>query len=124
MPDHISLQLMVTLQEVFKIWARQAGMFDSSIPLETREKKYMDALMTLFTMFANHHLEMDDSTFARVFRFFRDAGLTKRLNDQAPIYSRYQKIGNIEPDMTKKPVQEEVKSGDDKRGNNPDHFQE
>jgi hypothetical protein len=124
MPDHITLQLTVPLQEILKTWSRQVGVFESNVPAEIKEKKYMDSLMALFTMFANHHLEMDDSTFARVFRFFRDAGLTKRLNDQAPIYSRYQKIGNLEPDMNKKPIQEEVKSGDDKRGNNTDHLQE
>jgi hypothetical protein len=99
MPDHINLQLTVTLQEVLKIWSRQVGVFDPSVTSETREKKYTDALMSLFSMFANHHEEMDDSTFARVFRFFRDGGFTKRLNEQAPISIRYPKIGNAEPDM-------------------------
>ena len=95
------LILPISLQDVLRAWARKAGFFDKSVPLDIQEKKYIDALMGLFCMYAKHHEELDDATFARVFRFFKDAGLTKRLNDEAAISKRYTKLDRIEPDMIK-----------------------
>jgi len=95
----ILLQLPISIQDVLKMWARQAGNFDKVVPLETQEKKYMDALMELLGMLAKHHDELDDSNFARAFRFFRDAGLTKRLHGDTDISKRYSKLEGLEPDM-------------------------
>ena len=95
----ILLQLPISIQDVLKMWARQAGNFDKVVPLETQEKKYMDALMELLGTLAKHHDELDDSNFARAFRFFRDAGLTKRLHGDTDISKRYSKLEGLEPDM-------------------------
>jgi hypothetical protein len=103
MAEIIKLQLPISIQDVLKIWARQAGNFEKAIPAETQEKKYMDGIMELLQMFAKHHDEMDDSNFARAFRFFRDAGLTKRLHGDTDISKRYAKLEGLEPDMIIKP---------------------
>jgi len=95
------LQIPIPLQDILKTWARQAGFFDKSVVPEVQEKKYLDALMELFCMFAKYHESLDESTFARVFRFFKDAGFTKRLNEEAAISKRYAKLDHIEPDMIK-----------------------
>jgi hypothetical protein len=95
------LQIPILLQDILKTWARQAGYFDKAIVPEIQEKKYLDALMELFCMMAKHHEEMDEATFARVFRFFKDTGFTKRLNDEAAISKRYIKLDRTEPDMIK-----------------------
>jgi hypothetical protein len=98
---NLELVLPISLQDVLKAWARKAGFFDKSVPIDIQEKKYLDAIMGLFCMLAKHHEEMDDATFARAFRFFKDTGLTKRLSDEASISKRYAKLDHIEPDMIK-----------------------
>jgi hypothetical protein len=110
MADILKLQLPISIQDVLKIWARQAGTFEKNIPAETQEKKYMDGIMELLQMFAKHHDEMDDSNFARAFRFFRDAGFTKRLHGDTEVSKRYAKLDGIEPDMIPKPEPVVVKS--------------
>jgi hypothetical protein len=99
MADILKLQLPISIQDIMKIWARQAGYFDKTVPLEIQEKKYLDSLMALLGMLAKHHNEMDDSNFSRAFRFFRDVGLTKRLHGDTDISKRYAKLEGIEPDM-------------------------
>lgn len=106
MPDILKLQLPISMQDVIRIWARQAGYFDKSVPLETQEKKYMNALMELFSMFAKHHGELDDSNFIRIFRFFKDSGFTKRLHPDTDIAKRSAKLEVSEPDMI--PVKSEL----------------
>jgi hypothetical protein len=103
MAEIIKLQLPISIQDILKTWARQTGNFERTVPPETQEKKYMDGIMELLQMFAKHHDEMDDSNFARVFRFFRDAGLTKRLHGDTDISKRYVKLEGLEPDMIVKP---------------------
>jgi hypothetical protein len=95
----------VTLQDIFKKWSHQAGYFDDSVPKETREKIYLDALMAIFSMFARHHTELNDGEFVRAFRFFKDAGFTKRLSLEASISERYGKLERTEPGF-EKPVPE------------------
>jgi hypothetical protein len=100
MSDILKLQLPISVQDILKIWARQAGFFDKAVPPEAQEIKYMGAMMELLGMLAKHHDEMDDSNFIRAFRFFKDAGLTKRLNSDTPIFKRAAKLEGIEPDAT------------------------
>jgi hypothetical protein len=102
MSEILKLNLPISIQDFLKIWARQAGNFEKTVLPEIQEKKYMDALMELFSMFAKHHVDMDDSNFARTFRFFRDAGFTKRLHNEAEISKRYSKLEGMEPDMITK----------------------
>jgi len=96
-PSPVDLQVPTTLQEVIKTWSRQVGANrEGTTPVETREKKYNDALMSLLSLFANHHDEIKDGDFVRAYRFFRDSGLTKRLSNEAPISIRYSKLERIE----------------------------
>jgi hypothetical protein len=99
MADNIKLTLPISIQDVLKLWARQAGSFDKTVPPEIQEKKYVDALMELFHMFAKHHEEMDDSNFIRSFRFFRDTGFAKRLHADTSLAKRASKLETLEPDM-------------------------
>jgi len=64
-------------------------------------------------MLAKHHTEMDDATFARAFRFFRDTGFTKRLHGDTEISKRYAKLEGVEPDMVISEVPKTPPSGND-----------
>jgi hypothetical protein len=108
MSEILKLQLPISVQDILKIWARQAGFFEKGIPPEAQEIKYINAMMELLGMLAKHHEEMDDSNFIRAFRFFRDAGLTKRLHTDTDIFKRAAKLEGIEPDTTT-PVPDPVK---------------
>jgi hypothetical protein len=103
MSDILKLQLPISIQDVLKIWARQAGSFEKTISPETQEIKYMSALLELLGMLAKHHEEMNDSNFIRSFRFFKDAGLTKRLSADTTIFKRAAKLEGIEPDTIPAP---------------------
>ena len=97
MSSLITLQIPVNLNEIIKEWSRQAGCFTKDIPVETREIKYMNALMELFSLFARHHEELNNGNFVRAYRFFKDAGFTKRLSVEADIANRYAKLEHQEP---------------------------
>jgi hypothetical protein len=99
----LELQIPVTLNDVLKKWSHQAGCFDVAVPKETREKAYLDSLMAVFSMFARHHTELEDGDFVRAFRFFKDAGFTKRLSLETHIAERYGKLERTEPGFEKKP---------------------
>ena len=97
MASLIILKIPVNLNEILKEWSRQAGCFSKEIPVETREIKYMNALMELFSLFARHHEELTNGDFVRIYRFFKDAGFTKRLSKEANISNRYAKLEHQEP---------------------------
>jgi len=97
MSSLITLQIPVNLSEIIKEWSRQAGCFTKSTPTEKREIVYKNALMQLFSMFARHHSELNDGDFVRNYRFFKDAGFTKRLSREADIFNRYAKLEHKEP---------------------------
>ena len=59
--------------------------------------------MAVFSMFARHHTELSDGEFVRSFRFFKDAGFTKRLSLETSIAERYGKLERTEPGFEKKP---------------------
>lgn len=103
MAESLKLTLPISIQEVLKIWARQAGNFEKTVPPEVQEIKYMNAMMELFGMLAKHHEEMNDSDFIRCFRFFRDAGFSKRLSADTSLAKRSSKLETLEPDMIKEP---------------------
>lgn len=103
MAENLKLTLPISIQEVIKIWARQAGNFEKTVPPEIQEIKYMNALMELLGMLAKHHEEMNDSDFIRCFRFFRDSGFAKRLNADTTLAKRASKLESLEPDMVKEP---------------------
>lgn len=94
----LKLTLPVSIQDVIKLWARQAGSFDKAVPPETQEIKYVNALMEVFSMLAKHHEELDDSNFIRAFRFFRDTGFAKRLHGDTTMAKRASKLEGIEPE--------------------------
>lgn len=94
----ISLQITLNLNEVLKEWSRQAGYFTKETPAEKREIIYMNALMELFSMFAKHHEELSDGDFIRSYRFFKDAGFTKRLSKETHIFNRFLKLEYQEPE--------------------------
>ena len=102
----MELQIPVTLNDILKKWSHQAGCFDEGVPKETREKSYLNALMGVFSMFARHHTELEDGDFVRAFRFFKDAGFTKRLSLETHIAERYGKLERTEPGFEKKPEPE------------------
>jgi hypothetical protein len=99
----MELQIPVTLNDILKKWSHQAGCFEETVPRETRERAYLDALMALFSMFARHHAELEDGDFVRAFRFFKDAGYTKRLSTETSVAERYGKLERTEPGFEKKP---------------------
>ena len=106
LPRILDLQIPITLNDILKKWSHQAGCFEKSVTIEVREKKYMEALLALFSLFAKHHEEMSDGDFVRAFRFFKDSGIAKRLSSEAPIAGRYAKLELIEPGMEEpKPVE-------------------
>jgi len=98
----VELSIPVTLQDILRKWSHQAGCFTGEVLKETREKIYLEALMAVFSMFARHHTELNDGEFVRSFRFFKDAGLTKRLSLESSIAERYGKLERIEPGFEKK----------------------
>lgn len=98
MSSLITLQIPVNLSTVIKEWSQQAGCFTKETPKEKREIIYMFALMELFSMFARHHEEFNNGHFVRVYRFFKDAGFTKRLSKETDVYNRYMKLEHQEPD--------------------------
>ena len=97
MSSLITLSIPVNLNEILKEWSKQAGCFSKDTLTETRQIKYMNALMELFSMFARHHEDLDDGDFIRIFRFFKDAGFTKRLSREANITNRCAKLEHKEP---------------------------
>jgi len=109
--ETLKLTLPIAIQDIIKLWARQAGSFDKTVPPETQEIKYMNAMMEMFGMLAKHHDELDDSNFIRAFRFFRDTGFAKRLHGDTSMAKRASKLEGIEPDMLPPPKEPEpVKS--------------
>jgi hypothetical protein len=120
----------VTLNDVLKKWSHQAGCFDGTIPKEIREKSYLDSLMAVFSMVARHHTELEDGEFVRAFRFFKDAGFTKRLSLETSIAERYGKLERTEPGFEKKcepkpePVPESVPETPPTQGCFPDDITE
>ena len=93
----------MTLQDILKKWSHQAGCFTDEVLKETREKIYLESLMAVFSMFARHHTELGDGEFVRAFRFFKDAGFTKRLSLETSVAERYGKLERTEPGFEKKP---------------------
>ena len=94
----IEIKTSLSLSDIILQWCRQAGCFDASVPVEAREKKYTEALMGLLSLFAKHQEELDDGSFIRIFRFFKDTGLTKRLSPETLIHKRSIKLEHKEPE--------------------------
>ncbi len=88
-----SLQLTTTMEEIIKDWIRQTPeLFDKSSVAEIKEKKYMNSLMALFGLFARYHESIEDFDFIRIFQFFKDIGVTKRLSADTHLFQRMAKI--------------------------------
>lgn len=93
----MELSIPMTLADILKKWSHQAGCFPETLPKEIREKAYMDSLLAVFSLLARHHMELPDGEFVRAFRFFKDAGFTKRLSVETSIAERYGKLERVEP---------------------------
>ena len=109
LPKLVELSIPMTLADILKKWSHQAGCFPENLPKEIREKAYMDSLLAVFSLLARHHSELSDGEFVRAFRFFKDAGFTKRLSVETSIAERYGKLEQVEPGFEpkleeKKPV--------------------
>jgi len=98
MAETLEIKTDVPFDGIISQWCRQAGHFDKAISPEHREKKYNEALVGLFCMFSKHHEELDDGVFVRAFRFFSDAGITKRLGEESIACQRYRKLERKEPE--------------------------
>lgn len=104
LPRLVELSIPMTLADILKKWSHQAGCFPENLPKEIREKAYMDSLLAVFSLLARHHSELQDGEFVRAFRFFKDAGFTKRLSVETTIAERYGKLERAEPGFEPKAV--------------------
>jgi len=93
MPDSsskFSFEIPTSLGDILIQWSRKAS---PTLSEDVNEKKYSEAFMALFGLYAKYHEELSDEDFARIFKFFRESGIAKRLGPEAPIAVRYAKVG-------------------------------
>jgi hypothetical protein len=97
----LNLKHTISLADVVRAWAETAGYPETPDDRPALTEAYLVSLQQMAELLLQHHKEMDDATFARVFRFLNDLPVELEGMEDHPVIQaaidRFRKFKYTEP---------------------------